>query len=198
MRATKRITVFIVPPIDTERVRSRNGADITTRLDKMSRDSSEKCFPAFFARIVPLCCGIGGPTMHLGSEGHTIPCGCCLRRVIKSFPCRFLRHWPREHERRSKCRSSPDSGPEAALLLARDLLTRPRSGFPCRSQPGKLRQISYTNRLRLAYCVLPFALGVACVGVFLSRRVMASAALNGNWRTDCSPVVLRTTSTRRF
>lgn len=61
-----------------------------------------------------------------------------------------------------------------------------------------LHQTSYANGLRLAYCVLPFALAVACVGVFLSRRVMASAALNGNWRTDCSPVVLRTTSTRRF
>lgn len=62
----------------------------------------------------------------------------------------------------------------------------------------KLHQISHANGLRLGYCVLPFALAVACAGVFLSRRVMASAALNGNWRTDCSPVVLRTTSTRRF
>ena len=48
---------------------------------------------------------------------------------------------------------------------------------------------------------LPYFLAAAFLwgaGAFSLSRVRASAALNGYRRTDCCPVVLKVTSTRRF
>src|SRR5438445_3967744 len=77
-------------------------------------------------------------------------------------------------------------------------------------------ETKHATSLRRTYCFLvaPFlvapvfgapVLGVGFLaGAFLVLtprgliRLRASSALNGNWRTDVCPVVLRVTSTRRF
>src|SRR5208337_5141638 len=75
--------------------------------------------------------------------------------------------------------------PGTAPWVARGLLRTPPLRPSAPPPTEKLPHISHSNGLRLAYCVLPFVLAGAGAflpgpGVFRSRRVRESAALNGN------------------